>query len=185
MNLQLAQIKARLSTLSPICGPSIVITIDGPAGSGKTTLAKLLASELKSVHTIHMDDLYEGWQSTLTPILTLKLQDLLETLQSTLKVIYEPYDWLAESKQSAISAPAAEFLIIEGVGSGQSSIRKFVSLALWIEVPAEEGLARVLERDGPAVAQYLPAFLVEQETHFKKEESRNSADYHLSGLGTV
>jgi uridine kinase len=132
-----------------------------------------------------MDDLYEGWQSTLTPILTLKLQDLLETLQSTSKIIYEPYDWLAESKRSAISVPPPEFLIIEGVGSGQSSIRKFVSLALWIEVPVEEGLARVLERDGAAVAQYLPAFLLAQEAHFKKEESRKSADYRLSGLGTV
>ena len=185
MNLQLEQIKARLSTLSPTSGPSIVITIDGPAGSGKTTLAKLLGAELNSVYTIHMDDLYEGWQSTLTPILTLKLQDLIETLQSTSRIIYEPYDWLAEAKRNEISEPAPKFLIIEGVGSGQSSIRKYVSLALWIEVPAEEGLARVLERDGKAVALHMPAFLVAQDAHFAKEDSRKSADYRLSGIGTV
>jgi hypothetical protein len=31
----------------------------------------------------------------------------------------------------------------------------------------------------------MPAFLVAQNIHFEKEGTKKSADYHLSGLGTV
>jgi hypothetical protein len=52
-------------------------------------------------------------------------------------------------------------------------------------VPDQLGLARVIERDGPEVADYMPAFLVAQNIHFEKEGTKKSADYRLSGLGTV
>ena len=45
MNQQLDQIKTALPGLIPNCGDCVVITIDGPAGSGKTTLALTLEGE--------------------------------------------------------------------------------------------------------------------------------------------
>lgn len=185
VNLQLEQIKSKLSSLNPKCGGSIVITIDGPAGAGKTTLAEKITPEFNSVYTIHMDDLYEGWDSTLTPTLAMKLRDLLENLRDLAELKYSPYDWLTNSQSDQVSQPAPDVLILEGVGSGQGAIREFVSIALWIEVPVDEGLARVIKRDGEGVAKYMPAFLAAQEAHFAKEGSRERADYRLSGLGTV
>ena len=82
-----------------------------------------------------------------------------------------------------LSAP--KYLIIEGVGSGQIAIRDYVSLSLWIEVLPDIGLERVIKRDGPAVAQFMPAFIVAQDIHFEKEATKKSADYRLSGQGTV
>ena len=185
VNPQLQELKQLLPKLVAKCGECIVITIDGPAGSGKTTLAKDLELELDSVHTIHMDDLYEGWSSTLTPNLTLKLLSILESVKSQGEVIYSPFDWGTENLKPEIRILAPRYLIIEGVGSGQLAVRNSASLALWIEVPDQMGLARVIERDGPAVADYMPAFLVAQNIHFEKEGTKKSADYHLSGLGTV
>ncbi len=51
---------------------SQIIAVDGPAGAGKTTLAKKIESALgyKSVHVIHMDNLYDGWENALTQTLT-------------------------------------------------------------------------------------------------------------------
>ena len=185
VNPQLQELKQLLPNLAAKCGECIVITIDGPAGSGKTTLAKDLESELNSVHTIHMDDLYEGWGSTLTSQLTLKLLNILESVKNQGEVIYSPFDWGTENLKPEIRILAPRYLIIEGVGSGQLAVRNSASLALWIEVPDQMGLARVIERDGPAVADYMPAFLVAQNIHFEKEGTKKSADYHLSGLGTV
>ena len=185
VNPQLQELKQLLPNLAAKCGECIVITIDGPAGSGKTTLAKDLESELNSVHTIHMDDLYEGWSSTLTSQLTLKLLNILESVKNQGEVIYSPFDWGTKKIKPEIRISGPRYLIIEGVGSGQLAIRNSVSLALWIEVPDQMGLARVIERDGPAVAHYMPAFLVAQNIHFEKEGTKKSADYHLSGLGTV
>ena len=185
MNPQLPELKQLLPKLVAKCGECIVITIDGPAGSGKTTLAKELSSALDSCYTIHMDDLYEGWDSTLTPNLTKKLQRILEYVKMESRIQFVPFDWLESNFSPQVELPTPKYLIIEGVGSGQSAIRDFISLSLWIEVLPDIGLERVIKRDGPAVAQFMPAFIVAQNAHFEKEATKKSADYRLSGQGTV
>ena len=185
VNPQLPELKQLLPKLVAKCGECIVITIDGPAGSGKTTLAKELSSALDSCYTIHMDDLYEGWDSTLTPNLTKKLQRILEYVKMESRIQFVPFDWLESNFSPQVELPTPKYLIIEGVGSGQSAIRDFISLSLWIEVLPDIGLERVIKRDGPAVAQFMPDFIVAQNAHFEKEATKKSADYHLSGLGTV
>ena len=185
VNPQLPELKQLLPKLVAKCGECIVITIDGPAGSGKTTLAKELSSALDSCYTIHMDDLYEGWDSTLTPNLTKKLQRILEYVKMESRIQFVPFDWLESNFSPQVELPTPKYLIIEGVGSGQSAIRDFISLSLWIEVLPDIGLERVIKRDGPAVAQFMPAFIVAQDIHFEKEATKKSADYRLSGQGTV
>jgi len=188
VNQHLNQIRAALPELISRCGDCVVITIDGPAGSGKTTLALTLLEmgrEIDSSYTIHMDELYEGWGSTMTPTLTSKLITILESVAKDESVLFTPFNWLENCLATPISVKAPKYLIIEGVGAGQSAIRKFVSLAIWIEVPEDEGLARVLERDGPEVAEFMPSFIEAQAAHFSKEDTKKSADYHLSGHHTV
>ena len=185
MNQQLDQIKAALPGLIPNCGDCVVITIDGPAGSGKTSLALTLNREIASSYTIHMDELYEGWGSTMTPTLTSKLVTILESVAKDESVVFTPFNWLENCLGTPISVKAPKYLLIEGVGAGQSAIRKFVALAIWIEVPEDEGLARVLERDGPEVAEFMPSFIEAQAAHFSKEDTKKSADYRLSGHHTV
>ena len=185
MKQNLIQFDSILPTLVPKCGQSVVITIDGPAGSGKTTLANLIESQLASSFTVHMDDLYEGWQSTLTPELTVKLGALLAKVRDTSQVAFRPFDWHKSAQAELIDLPAPKYLILEGVGAGVRAIRNFVSLALWIEVPESEGLARVILRDGAQVADEMVGFLALQSAYFSKEGPKKSADYRLSGLETV
>ena len=185
VNQQLEQIKELLPKLTPKCGQSVVITIDGPAGSGKTTLAKELAQADGSSYTVHMDDLYEGWAQTLTPKLTEKLLKLLAEVRDENLIRFTPFNWVENKMAAEMEHPAPRFLILEGVGSAQSAIREFVSLSLWIEVLPDIGLERVIARDGAGVAQFMPAFLLLQDAHFEKEASKKSADYRLSGQGTV
>jgi len=185
VNQQLQKLKDLLPELTAKCGESIVITIDGPAGSGKTTLAKELSSVLDSCYTIHMDDLYEGWDSTLNLKLTDKLKTILSCLMNENRIRFTPFDWLESKFGSQVDVAAPKYLMIEGVGSGQIAIRDFVSLSLWIEVFPDLGLERVIKRDGPSVAEFMPAFIVAQNAHFEKEDTRKSADYRLSGQGTV
>jgi Ni2+-binding GTPase involved in maturation of urease and hydrogenase len=185
VNQQLQKLRDLLPGLIAKCGESIVITIDGPAGSGKTTLAKELSASLDSCYTIHMDDLYEGWDSTLTSGLTRKLTAIYSGVQRENRIRYAPFNWLESKLDSRVDASAPKYLIIEGVGSGQSATRDFISLALWIEVSPGLGLERVIKRDGPGVAQFMPAFIVAQNSHFEKEATKKSADYRLSGQDTV
>ena len=49
----------------PGLGATRLVCVDGPAGSGKTTLAAALVRATRrhglSVALVHMDDVYEGW----------------------------------------------------------------------------------------------------------------------------
>ena len=106
-------------------------------------------------------------------------------MQNESRIRFLPFDWVEGELVSEVDLPAAKYLIIEGVGSGQSAVRELVSLSLWLEVSPELGLERVIKRDGTAVAEFMPAFIVAQDAHFEKEATKKSADYRLSGLETV
>ena len=179
------QINEALRDLFSDSAKPIVLAIDGPAGSGKTTLAKELAQADGNSYTVHIDDLYEGWAQTLTPKLTEKLLKLLAEVRDENLIRFTPFNWVENKMAAEMEHPAPRFLILEGVGSAQSAIREFVSLSLWIEVLPDIGLERVIARDGAGVAQFMPAFLLLQDAHFEKEASKKSADYRLSGQGTV
>jgi uridine kinase len=171
-----------LQTLLPSCGKTIVISIDGPAGSGKTTLAQEIADRLDEVKVIHMDDLYRGWENTLTHDLSDLLVEILKCLENEEQVRFNPFDWSSGMLGPVVKFPAPKYLILEGVGSGQSAIRQKIATLIWIEVPIRIGLERVLDRDGLEIAPYMDEFIRTQSRHFEEEDTKKRADYHLSGL---
>ena len=54
-----------------------IILIDGPAGSGKTTLSHQLSAEL-NCQVVHLDDHYNGWDEALGSGLTEVLLQIVE-----------------------------------------------------------------------------------------------------------
>ena len=185
MVAQIKDLLTQISTSSPTIKGSRIITIDGPAGSGKTTLAEKLAKELVNSEVVHMDDLYEGWNNTLTPYLSRKLERLLQDAVVTGEIKYSPYDWNKNTFKSEISFPLPDFLILEGVGSGQKIIRNFASYSIWIWAPPELRLKRGLERDGAHLRDEWLRFQSLEAEHFAKEQTASSADCHLSGAPSI
>ncbi len=65
----LSAIRSAVENSDARCGNTKIVSIDGPAGSGKTTLANELASELMNANrvmsVVHLDELYEGWDDAL------------------------------------------------------------------------------------------------------------------------
>jgi energy-coupling factor transporter ATP-binding protein EcfA2 len=183
--IELTELRAQALRRRAMCGESVIISIDGPAGSGKTTLATELASTLPDSQIIHMDDLYLGWQNTLTISLTENLLGIVAEIAGQARVTYRKFNWLTSSLGEVVEYQAPRFLILEGVGSGQSAIRPSISMSVWIEVPVEIGLERVIRRDGEIVRDHMRAFLADQESHFQKEETKMHAEYHFNGLGIV
>ncbi len=163
----------------------MIISIDGVAGAGKTTLAKFIFEEFSSrstVFIIHMDDLYEGWRHSLGPTLSEKLKNIAQAHNSGEAISISAYDWDNSRPGSNFTVPNVETLIIEGVGSGQRAIREFVDTKIWIELEPIVGLRRVLQRDGEQIESEMLLFLQEQARHFMEEGTREAADFHLNGL---
>ena len=162
---------------------TVVIAIDGVAGSGKTTLAERLKSDLVSCQVVHMDDLYNGWNDPLSSELTERvISQILSPIKNQQPTKYERYNWYIETFDLITSIPQSDFLILEGVGSGQREFRKFISKLIWVELDPDAGFDRVIARDGEGVRLAMLNFLVNQSNHFASNLTRNAADYAISGV---
>ncbi|CAB4861934.1 MAG: hypothetical protein F2786_02385 [Actinobacteria bacterium] len=160
-----------------------LIAIDGPAGAGKTTLAAKLQIDLskeKSLHVIHMDDLYAGWTNPLSQDLTVTLAKIVEAFSARLQHTVPIYNWANNSFDSSRTYEPTDILIIEGVGSGQKVVRDAGATLYWLDVEPEIGLARVLNRDGFEIEAQMRRWQIDQEKHFKGDATRTFADYLLT-----
>ena len=161
-----------------VANPQIIL-IDGPAGSGKTTLSKELSEKL-NCQVVHLDDHYNGWDEALSNDLTQALLKIVSNFSNGRPSEIPTFNWLKAKFEGCRVIEPANTLIIEGVGSGQSQIRPFASTLYWVETEPEIGLARVLERDGKEYEQRIKSWQIREASHFQAERTRDFADFIIS-----
>lgn len=168
---------------APRCGSTRLVCIDGPAGSGKTTLAGALAEALGAAPVVHMDDLYEGWTQSLGHPLAARVEAwLLVGWEAGLEGVHPRFDWGLGRYAEWVTVPAAPIVILEGCASGSALIRARASLVVWVQAPAELRLQRGLERDGPALAAQWRDWQSDEEAHFAADGTRSAADVVVDGV---
>jgi uridine kinase len=174
-----------IAALSDLCKEKErpIIAIDGPAGAGKTTLAHeifLALSTSASVQVIHMDDLYDGWDNALSGDLTKVLSYLVEQHLGKTPAKLQRYNWSAAAFGDSEALPVADLLILEGVGSADKVIQGHLAALIWMEIDPQDGLKRVINRDGADVAEQMEKWLTTQEKHFLQHSTREKADFILT-----
>jgi uridine kinase len=165
------------------CGSTHIISIDGPAGAGKTTLAMELFLALsleKSVLIIHLDEIYNGWQDGLGDSLTRRLEELLNGLSQEKPTLLPIYDWSKGTFTSEREIDPCDVLIIEGVGAAQAVVRRWSTATIWLDISPAEGLKRVLERDGAAIEENMLQWQIQEAAHFLADKTRENSDFILS-----
>lgn len=145
-NPSIDALRSKLAASPPRLGRTRLALIDGPAGSGKTTLAARLAAALGCA-VVHGDDLYEGWDGLATLWDTLGPR-VLEPLARGEDARFRRWDWVRGARGEWIDVPAADALVIEGVGVAQRRARPYAGLFVYVDAPWEARLARGIERDG-------------------------------------
>lgn len=176
-----AALATHVRSTVPRLADTRLVLVDGPAGSGKTTLADALAAELADASVVHMDDLYLGWETDFTEVHGRIRRQLVEPLAAGRPARYQRYDWYAGALTDWVDVPVPEVLILEGVGSGARLLDDVSSLLVWIEVPPELRVRRGVERDGVEVLAKWRAWMRHEAAEHERQHTRRRADLRLRG----
>jgi len=172
------QVLELVGAREPTLGGGRLVCIDGPAGSGKTTLAGEIA-QLSGAPVLHMDDMFEGWDGL--PRITDQLETLLRPLAAGRPGTYRRWDWPRNAWAETVEVLPAPLLVLEGVGSGSCDVADLVTVLAWVEVPYDLRMERGLERGGVGVAENWRQWAIDEQALFEREGTRGRADVVLDG----
>jgi uridine kinase len=166
-------------------GRTKLISVDGPAGSGKTTLAARLAARAEArglnVLVLHMDDLYDGWDGA-TRGFGLLRDHVLSRLAEGREGRYRRYDWnLGAYAERHVVPVSVDLLIVEGVTAADRGAEPWPSLRIWIETSNDVRLDRGIDRDGEALRDRWLDWMRWERDHFAAENTRERADLIVDG----
>lgn len=160
-----------------------LVVVDGPAGSGKTTLAAQLGAALPA-QVLHMDDLYEGWRG-LEPAWARLDEWVLTPLAAGRPGRYRRFDWVRDAFAEWHDVPPAPYLVVEGCGSARLEADAVAALRVWVEAPDDLRLRRGLDRDGDDARDDWLAWMTAEREHYARHRTRERADVRLDGYGVV
>ncbi|MEU5403807.1 hypothetical protein ABZ348_31500 [Streptomyces sp. NPDC005963] len=160
--------------LAPSCGPVRLVSVDGHAGSGKSTfagrLAAALGSESEPVPVLHLDDLAShaepfAWTDRM-------LAQVIAPLSEGRPAHYAPYDWDARRFTRPRRLAAAPVVLIEGVGAGRRALRPHLAGLFWMDRDASSSWQRGRQRDGEALTAFWDGWTAAERGHFSADPSR-------------
>lgn len=156
----------------------VLVGIDGRSGSGKTDLAVALAACVRtsgrSCTLVHLDDLYPGW-SGLSAALGPLCEEVLTPLSRGEEGAYTAWDWAGGRLGPRVPVPAADVVVVEGVGTLVPGCARLLDLRVWLEAPTQVRWERALHRDGDVFAPHWDEWAAQEDALFPAGH-RPSAD---------
>lgn len=167
-------VAARVLAAPPTLGEGRLVCVDGPAGSGKTTLADALADVVHDAEVVHCDELLQGWGG---------LSGLAATVEALLRPLaagevghWRRWDWHADGWAETHSVQPGGLLVLEGVGSWSPAIADLVGFLVWVEAASGLRLERGIARDGESMRPHWERWRIEEDALHAEHGTRSRAD---------
>jgi uridine kinase len=140
-------------------GRPLLVALDGRSGTGKSTLARLLAERVAGA-VIEGDDFFAGGvevrrdsprERALSCIDWRRQREVLLTLRAGRPATWRAFDWEAFDGRLCAEPAACEparVVLLEGVYSGRPGLADLLDLRLLLTAPPEVRRARLLSREG-------------------------------------
>ena len=151
-----------------------LVAVDGPAASGKSTLARALANSLRA--PIIATDEFLSWadMSGWWPRLE---EQVLQPLFAGCEARYQVRDWAGDEFGSSYrewkSLPWAPVVILEGLTSARQAATGRLAYAVFVDAPREVRLARGVARDGESHRLLWRRWQDEEDAWFASDNTRS------------
>ena len=162
-----------------------VIALDGPAASGQTTLAEMLALLLPA-DIIHMDDFFlpvplRTPERFATPGGNVHherfCEEVLPGLHRPEAFVYRRFDCSVMDFRGERTVGTAPFRIVEGSYSAHPALGAYADIVVFYAVDPDEQMARILRRNGPEKAErFRNEWIPLEEAYFTACGTRAKAD---------
>ena len=165
---------------------NLVIAIDGPAASGKSTLAQYLKRELDA-SVFHMDDYFlplkmKTTERLMTPGGNVHYERMQDEILSHLKsdlIQYQRYNCMTLQLEQPINESIKKYVVIEGVYSQQKKLREYYDFCIYTDISKNEQFKRLEIRNPKLLDKFINEWLPQEDNYFSKEDIRNNSDYQL------
>lgn len=151
-----------------------IIAIDGPCGSGKTTIAHLL-SQLLNAPCVHMDDFHiphamktqarlaePGGNSDRERL----IHEVILPWKQGRTGSYRPYDCMNDCLSAPVLLPDSGLLILEGSYSHHPDIAAYTDLQIFVQVERNEQLRRLSHRCPEKLPMFLSRWIPLEDAYF-------------------
>lgn len=173
-----------LANLSNVARPKI-ITIDGRAASGKTTIATLL-SQVLSGDVIHMDDFFLPMGLRTKERLSGSggnihyerfSKEVIINLKNKEGFLYRTFDCGTMDYGESRIIQSDKWRIVEGSYSCHPYFGKYMDCLVFCDISSEEQMNRIIRRNGQDMAQiFASQWIPMEEQYFEAEDIKSKAD---------
>ena len=159
-------------------GTRRLISVDGPAGSGKSTFARDVrraVPEHVSCRVVHLDDLYPGWDGLRAGVEQVA-KWVVGPIAEGRPGRYRRWDWHASAPGPWVDVPVVDLLVLEGVGSGSLLLAHAITTLVWVEADPGVRFERCVSRDGEGSRDHLVAWMAAEAPYLREQGTRERAD---------
>ncbi|MFY1703915.1 uridine kinase family protein [Micromonospora sp. WMMA1923] len=168
-------------------GRTRLVAVDGPSGAGKSVFAARLADALATASgagrppVVHTDDLLDGWADQFSFWSRLE-ESVLSPLRAGRPGAYHRYSWVRRAfLPAAVPVPVAPVVVVEGVSAARATVRRELTLSVFVTAPAALRLSRAVARDGPQILPELHRWHAGEGAHFAVDDTAGCVDLVVDG----
>jgi hypothetical protein len=179
---QVRAVSAAARAASPVAGTTVVVSLDGRSGSGKTVLGTAVADSLECP-VVHLDDVFPGWDGLAAGV-RLVTEHVLVPLTRGRQPAYPTWDWQRSRPGPVVRVEPSTHLVLEGCGALTPPALAYAAVRVWVEAPTALRRERALARDGELYAPHWARWAAQEDSVYAAENPRDHAHVVLSTDGS-
>ena len=179
---QVRAVAAAARAASPVAGTTVVVSLDGRSGSGKTVLGTAVADALECP-VVHLDDVFPGWDGLAAGV-RLVTEHVLAPLTRGAQPAYPTWDWQRSRPGPVVRVEPSTHLVLEGCGALTPPALAYAAVRVWVEAPTALRRERALARDGELYAPHWARWAAQEDSVYAPANPRDSAHVVLSTDGS-